>query len=62
MEVPVVNQAKQIHEMCTQHSRLEQEIKDNREEIRSFRKRLDYILYMMVVICVETGISIPFMM
>lgn len=61
MEVPVVNQAKQIHEMCTQHSKLEQEIKDSREEIKSFKKRIDYILYMMVVICVETGISIPLM-
>lgn len=56
-----MNQAKPIHEMCTQHSKLEQEIKDNREEIRSFRKRLDYILYMMVVLCIEAGITIPVM-
>ena len=61
MEVPVVNQAKQIHEMCTQHSKLEQEIKDNREEIKSFKKRIDYILYMMVVLCIEAGITIPAM-
>lgn len=51
-----------IHEMCTEHSKLEQEIKDNRRQIESFGKRIDYIMYMMVIICVETGISIPFMM
>lgn len=57
-----MNSPKEIHEMCTQHAKLEQEVKDNREEIRNFRKRLDYILYLMVIICIETGISIPYMM
>lgn len=58
----MVNNPKEIHEMCKEHSRIEQEIKDARDEIKNFRKRLDWILYMMVIICIETGISLPIMM
>lgn len=56
-----MNQSKQIHEICTEHSKLEQEVLDMKDEVKSFRKRLDWIAWLLVIVCIESGITIPLM-
>lgn len=46
-----------IHKQCLEHQKLEQQITDLKEDVDRNTAKLDRIIYILAIICVELGLT-----
>ena len=50
-----------IHQMCQEHLALKVELENLKSQIIEFKKKLDWMTAILIVIAIESGISLPLM-